>query len=152
MRIVANNERERELFEKFVDFISDYIDSKEMQSLIETSVYSFEDHEIDFLQTGFYQSTIEVDKEIWEIMSPSDNLFGICKYCNKQWNGVEDERELNIYDYERFLNLGQEDSYHAECLRMNECVNCGSDDDTEKVEDEGMMCESCREEYGYYTR
>lgn len=144
MKISVSNEREGELFDKFIEFLSDYIDSKEMQALLEISDYSFEDHEIDFLQTGLHQSVIKVDEKVWEITRPSDNLSGICRYCNTEWQGIEDEHEVNIYDYERFLNLEKEDSYHAECLRMNQCVNCGSDEDAEKVEGEGMLCESCR--------
>lgn len=144
MNISINNEREKELFEKFIDFLSDNVDSKEMQYLIKESGYSFEDHEIDFIQTGLNQSVMKVDEKIWSVMIPSDNLFGTCKYCGEQWQGVEDEHDVNIYDYERFLHLEKDESYHAECYRMIQCVSCGSDEDTVHVVDEGMLCEDCQ--------
>lgn len=144
MRILVNNERERELLEEFIDFLSDYMDSKEMQNILEKSDYSFKGHEIDFLQAGVQRSSIEVDEKVWSTIISSDNLSGTCRYCNEQWQGIEDECEVNIYDYERFLSLEVDESHHAECLRENQCIDCGSDEDTENVEGEGALCEDCR--------
>lgn len=146
MKILVNNEREKELFEKFTEFLSDYAESEEMRELMGNADYLFDAHEIDFLQTGFWQSTIVVDEKVWDIMVPADNLTGTCKYCDGQWQGIEDVSEVNIHDYEQFLNPEKENSYHAECLRDNQCVNCGSDEDTELVGDEGLLCEDCRKQ------
>src|SRR5699024_7755600 len=105
MKVLVNNEREKELFEKFTEFLSDYVDSKELRELMKNSGYLFEDHEIDFLETGLNYTAIATDKTVWDITISSDNLTGTCKYCGGQWQGIEDVSEVNIHDYERFLNL-----------------------------------------------
>lgn len=144
MKILVNNEREKELFQEFVTFLSDYADSEEMIELMKKANYSFESHEIDFLQTGLWQSTVTIDKKVWDITIPSDNLTGICRYCGGEWHGIEDVSEVDIYEYERFLNLDKEDSYHAECLRENQCTNCGSDDEEVFEGEYGLVCKSCK--------
>ena len=143
MIISVNNEREKELFDNFMFFISEYIDSDEMKQLMVKEGHEFKEHEIDFLQTGLHEATIKVDKSVWDIVMDSDNLTGVCKYCGEEWRGIDNENVLPIEEYERFLNLDKENSYHAECLRDNQCVECGSDDSNVVITDIGIVCESC---------
>lgn len=113
MKIVVNNKREKEIIETFTDFLSDWIDSSEMLNLVQRAEYVLEDHELELIQLAFNRCNIQVDGDAKSIYLPSDNIVGFCKYCGEQWQGVEDESELNIMDYEHLLN--SDESYHVEC-------------------------------------
>lgn len=113
MKITVNNKREKEIIETFTEFVADWIESKEMQGMITHADYEFQAHEIELISNGFRSMRLAVDKKEPSIWLESENITGICKYCGEQWQGVEDESELNIMDYEHFLN--SDESYHMKC-------------------------------------
>lgn len=143
MRITVNNEREKKIIELFSEFLADWTDSDKMKELLKHAGYEFESHELDLLHTGFRQVNHKVDEKEYPIYLHSENLSGECKYCGGQWRGIEDENEVTIEDYERFLKLEKEEGYHAECLRERTCVNCGNDDTFDLKDMHEGMCADC---------
>lgn len=113
MKIIVNNKREKEVIEMFAEFVADWIDSNEALALFQKAEYNLEAHELELIQLAFNRCNIQVDDGVKPIFLPSDNIIGFCKYCGEQWQGIEDESELNIMDYEHFLN--SDESYHMEC-------------------------------------
>ena len=147
MKIIVNSEREREIIESFSEFLADWIDSKEMEKLLKHADYDFEPHELDLLRTGFWEVNHKVDEKEFPIYLQSENLSGECKYCGGQWRGIEDEFEVTVEDYERYLKSEKEYSYHAECLRERTCVNCGNDDTFDLKDMREGMCKDCYNEH-----
>jgi len=143
MRIIVNSEREKEIVELFSEVLADWIDSNEMKELLKRAECEFEPHELDLLHTGFQQVNHKVDEKEYPIYLHSENLSGKCIYCGGQWRGIEDEIEVDIEDYERYLKSEKEYSYHAECLRERTCVNCGNDDTFDLKDMHEGMCADC---------
>lgn len=143
MKIIVNSEREKEIIDKFTDFLADWTDGDKMEELLKHAGYEFESHELDLIQLAFHQVNPEVDEKEYPIYLQSDNLYGECKYCGGQWHGIEDVSVVTVDEYEHFLNLEKEEGYHAECLRERTCVNCGNDDTLDLKDMHEGMCADC---------
>lgn len=83
MKIILNNEREREVMELFSEFIAEWIDAKELQKIIAHADYEFQAHEIELISNGFQSMRLAVDKKESSIWLESENITGICKFCGK---------------------------------------------------------------------
>lgn len=146
MQIIVNSKREQEIITLFTEFVSDWFDSNQMKDILKHAGYEFKPHELELIQTGVYYANIKVDKKEHPVYLQSDNLTGQCKYCGGLWQGIEDEHEVEVGEYERLLFSPPEDSYHAECLREHTCQNCSnvveSLDELKEVENE-MVCVDC---------
>lgn len=120
MKIIINNEREREVVELFSEFIADWIDAKELQKIIIHADYEFQAHEIELISNGFRSAQLVVDEKERSIGLESENITGICKFCGEQWQGVEDVSEVDIEEYEGYENS---ETWHLDCFELVELNN-----------------------------
>ena len=125
MKIILNNEREREVMELFSEFIAEWIDAKELQKIIAHADYEFQAHEIELISNGFQSAQLAVDKKEHSIGLESGNITGICKFCGEQWQGVDDVGEVDIEEYEHYENS---ESWHLECFELVE-LNSGQEEE-----------------------
>ena len=102
------------------------------------------------IQLAFHQVNPKVDEKEYPVYLQTWDLKGVCKYCGEQWQGVEDEYEFDVVEYERNLSLSKEDSYHAECYREITCNSCGNDEamSVSELYDSkwGLICKKCHNE------
>lgn len=117
MKAIVNNNREKEVFEVFFEFLSEWVvDSPDMKKLIERAGFEFKEHELETIQIALSQSIIIADEKEYPIYLQADNLNGKCLYCGEQWQGIEDEDEITLEEYEYYLKQTKEEGYHVNCL------------------------------------
>lgn len=116
MKIILNNEREREVMELFAEFIAEWIDAKEMQKIIAHADYEFQVHEIELISNGFQSMRLAVDKKEPSIWLESENITGICKFCGKSCQGIDDVGVVDIEEYERYENS---ETWHLDCFKLH---------------------------------
>lgn len=116
MKIILNSEREYEVMELFSEFIAEWIDAKELQKIIAHADYEFQAHEIELISNGFRSAQLAVDKKEPSIELESENITGICKFCGKQWQGINDVDAVDIEEYERYENS---ETWHIDCFKLH---------------------------------
>ena len=109
MKIIVNNEREKELLLKFIEALDEqmldtmqYEDEKYARENDDTQYLDSDDY--DFLKDGFYNCKIEVDNSVRELCIEHWNITGICTVCGCETTGTIDGEDIGYYEWLEMQN------------------------------------------------
>jgi len=128
MRIVVNNEQERELVKRFLRMTYDNDLFNELERInIENDVHDLDSAEYQVLEWAFNLAKITIDKTEREMeLDETDCITGFCRVCECQTEGMGDcHDDVTYSEYLRLMSADVQAEWICEDCQSNMCGCCG---------------------------
>lgn len=109
MKIIVNNEKEKELLLKFIEALHEqmldtmqYEDEKYARENNDVQYLDSDDY--DFIKDGFYYCKVEVDNNVQELCIEHWNIVGTCTVCGSQTMGTIHGEDIGYYEWLEMQN------------------------------------------------
>lgn len=106
MKIIVNNEAEKDLVKKLLKTMRDYDILNDFREYENSAAAVFTDGEISFLEEAL-DSRILVDGKERQLYAEHDIVTGICSVCGTVTEGIEDREDIG---YSEYLEITSEES------------------------------------------
>lgn len=142
MKIIVANDQEKQFIDKFVKELIEFDIAQELHDVSSEYDGDFGADEVRIIEWALKQARIEIDLEASNIMLEDDSLItGICRFCGKQTQGMEDYEEKTYAEYVHMMSEEQQKKWQCYDCYMRVCECC---DEALTATEEDTLCEQCK--------
>lgn len=113
LKIILNNESEKKIFKKLMDFVKELCLDDEISDE-NKEAFGLDSTELDFIENGLRYAVLEVDSSVREFEGEDTNVTGTCSVCGGETQGSIDSGEITYERYEDLMSKESQENWHCE--------------------------------------
>ena len=114
MKIIVNNEREKELLQRFIEMLNEdtisIIEEFDHSHSLDEVYLSADDY--DFIRDGFNCCDVVDDSKEKQLYIEHHNIVGVCSICNSDTSGTIDGNDISYWEW---LDMCNSDKSEWKC-------------------------------------